>query len=70
MLTFLNLEWSEDITNYQETAKKRNLISTPSYNQVIKPIYKEAVNRWIRYENKLIGIKPLIDPWVKKHKYF
>ena len=70
VLEFLNLDWSEGITNYQKTAKKRNLISTPSYNQVIKPIYKEAINRWQRYENKLQGIKPLIDPWLKKHRYF
>ena len=70
VLEFLNLDWSEGITNYQDTAKKRNLISTPSYNQVIKPIYKEAINRWIRYENKLQDIKPLIDPWVKKYNYF
>ncbi len=70
VLEFLNLDWSDEITNYQNTAKKRNIISTPSYNQVIKPIYKEAINRWIRYENKLQGIKPLIDPWVKKYNYF
>ena len=69
ILEFLNLEWSDSISEYQETAKKRDLISTPSYNQVIKPIYKESVNRWKRYDIKIQDIKPLIDPWVKKYKY-
>ena len=69
ILEFLNLDWSDSISKYQETAKKRDLISTPSYNQVIKPIYKEAVNRWKRYDSKIQDIKPLIDPWLKKYKY-
>ena len=69
VLDFLNLEWSDSINKYQETAIKRVLISTPSYNQVTQPIYKQAVNRWKKYENKLENIKPIIDPWVKKFNY-
>ncbi len=69
VLDFLNIDWSDSIYSYRETAKERDMISTPSYNQVIKPIYKQAINRWKRYEDKMQNIKPIIEPWIKKFNY-
>jgi len=49
LLQFLNLQWDEETLNYRQNAFKRGLINTPSYSQVVKPIYKEARYRWHRY---------------------
>ena len=42
LLNFLGLEWENEIREYQETAIKRGIINTPSYSQVVEPIYKTA----------------------------
>lgn len=49
LLQFLDLPWDEEVLNYRQNALKRGLINTPSYGQVVKPIYKEARYRWHRY---------------------
>ena len=49
ILQFLDLPWDEDVLNYRQNIFKRGLINTPSYGQVVKPIYKEARYRWHRY---------------------
>ena len=46
LLMFLELGWENELEDYQETALKRGIISTPSYSQVIEPIYKTASYRW------------------------
>ena len=53
ILSFLKLEWQNNIRNFQKTASKRTIIKTPSYFQVIKPIYKTSTYRWKNYEQYL-----------------
>ena len=48
LLNFLDLEWSDNINKFYDLAKDRGKISTPSYNQVNKPIYSKSVGRWKR----------------------
>ena len=66
---FLNLDWDESVLNYRKTALERNKISTPSYYQVIQPIYKHADQRWKRYKKYLKKIEPIISELIKKYKY-
>ena len=47
---FLQLEWSNEINNFNKTAKNRGLIATPSYDQVNEPLYNSSINRWKNYE--------------------
>jgi tetratricopeptide (TPR) repeat protein len=49
VLQFLGLPWQEGVLTYRQNVFKRGLINTPSYSQVVKPIYKESRNRWHRY---------------------
>ena len=49
--------------------KKQGKISTPSYNQVNKPIYSKSVGRWKNYERQFQEIYPIIEPWIKNYKY-
>ena len=69
ILHFLNLEWSDEIMQFNETAKKRGLISTPSYEQVNKPIYFDSIKRWKNYENEFSDLILKIKPWIKKYNY-
>ena len=68
ILKFLNLNWNKSLLNYRETAIKREKISTPSYYQVIQPIYKHANQRWKRYKKHLTNIEPNLSELIKKYK--
>ena len=69
LLKFLGLEWEEGVRKFYQTASKRGIISTPSYNQVNKPIYKKSINRWKNYEDKFENIKPKLNKWINEFKY-
>lgn len=69
LLNFLDLEWSDNINKFYEIGQDRGKISTPSYNQVNKPIYSKSVGRWKNYEKKFNEIYPIIEPWIKKYDY-
>ncbi len=69
ILSFLNLEWEESLLRYQETARNRKVIDTPSYSQVVQPIYKEATYRWHKYEKYLAKYYPQLEPWIEKLGY-
>lgn len=69
ILTFLDLKWEERLRNYQRTALSRGQINTPSYSQVVKPIYDTASYRWKNYEQYLEPYKTRLGPWLKEYKY-
>ena len=69
LLNFLQLEWSNEINNFNKTAKNRGLIATPSYDQVNEPLYNSSINRWKNYENKFKNLLTKLDPWIKKYNY-
>jgi len=69
IVSFLELPWSDNVFKFYETAEKRELISTPSYDQVNKPIYTKAIGRWKKYEKQLLKNLPVLEPWIKKFNY-
>ena len=69
ILGFLNLKWEEELSNYQVTAFERGIINTPSYSQVVKPIYNTATYRWKNYEEYLEPYKSQLAPWIKEYEY-
>ena len=69
VLSFLDLPWDDAVFNYSTTAKKREAIATPSYNQVTKPLYSHADGRWKKYEKQISSIYPILNQWIKKFKY-
>jgi Flp pilus assembly protein TadD len=69
LLTFLDLKWEEKLRSYQKTALTRGKINTPSYSQVIKPLYKTASYRWKNYEEYLKPYKSRLAPWIKEYGY-
>jgi tetratricopeptide (TPR) repeat protein len=69
ILEFLDLKWEDELTNYKKTALSRERIRTPSYSQVVKPIYNTASYRWKNYEQYLEPYKSQLAPWMKNYGY-
>jgi tetratricopeptide (TPR) repeat protein len=69
LLKFLDLDWEAQMENYQETALKRGRINTPSYSQVVQPIYKDAKYRWLNYEKHLRQYIKQVEPWINEFDY-
>ena len=69
LLKFLDLDWEAQMENYQDTALKRGRINTPSYSQVVQPIYKDAKYRWLNYEKHLRQYITQVEPWIDEFCY-
>ena len=69
LLSFLKIEWSDEVLNFYKTAERRSLISTPSYDQVNKPIYSDSVEKWKKYEKHMSDIIPILNLWIEEFKY-
>jgi len=69
LLRFLRLAWEDQLENYRDTALKRGNINTPSYSQVIQPLYKDSAYRWKNYQKYLEGFFHKIQPWVNEYGY-
>lgn len=64
MLSFLGLTWEDGISSFQAQAEKR-LIKTPSYQQVIKPIYSSSRGRWENYAAQLAPFMERLRPHIE-----
>jgi tetratricopeptide (TPR) repeat protein len=69
LLDFLGLPWDPAVLDHQRTAKARGTISTPSYSQIIQPIYREASGRWERYRAQMAPVLPILAPWALRLGY-
>lgn len=68
LFSFLELEWQQGVLKYHELAQNRK-ISTPSYSQVVKPIYDDAVHRWKRYRSHLSPAFHRLAPFMESFGY-
>jgi tetratricopeptide (TPR) repeat protein len=69
VLDFLGLPWDPAVLDHRRTAEARGTISTPSYSQVIRPIYREASGRWERYREHMAPVIPILAPWALRLGY-
>ena len=68
LLKFLGLEYEANLEQFHLTALNRPKISTPSYNQVINPLYQSSIGRWKNYK-KISKHKSKLNKWILKYKY-
>ena len=59
ILAFCDLTWEKDCLEFYQAEK---FVSTASYNQVNKPIYKDSMKRWENYSNQLARIEKILQP--------
>ena len=69
LIGFLGLEWDDNLHNYQKTALERGSIHTPSYSQVVQPLYKQASGRWTNYRKQMEPVLPVLQPWIEAFGY-
>jgi hypothetical protein len=62
-------DYPSKLRSYQKTAPARGNINTPSYSEIIKPLYKTAAYRWKHYEEYLGQYKTRLAPWIKEYGY-
>ncbi len=65
---FLGLEYEDKMEKFFITARNRSKISTPSYSQVINPLYTTSIGRWKNYPNAK-KIERELSKWIKKFNY-
>ncbi len=68
ILKYINLQFEESLNNFYKTAQKREKINTPSYDQVIKPLYSNSINRHLNFED-VKKIYPEVEKWIKFYSY-
>lgn len=66
---FLDLDDVSPMRRFNEHAQKKGYIGTPSYAQVIQPIYKRAIGRWQHYREFFEPVLPLLAPTMKHWGY-
>ncbi len=69
VLEFLGLEWQAAMADYKTTALDRKRIGTPSYHQVVQPIYSRAKDRWRLYRAHMIPVLPTLLRWAAIYGY-
>lgn len=58
MIDFCGLEWDERCLNFHES---KRVVTTPSYDQVRRPLYTKSVARWKNYERYLGPLVTALD---------
>jgi tetratricopeptide (TPR) repeat protein len=66
---FLQVPWEDGLRQFSTRALDRGRINTPSYEQVSKPIYRDARYRWERYREHLAPFLPALQPYIDRFGY-
>ena len=69
LLSFLDLDWDDNMRRHAETAKARTVIRTASYEQVTQPLYTRARDRWRRYGKHFEPELPFLELWIERFGY-
>lgn len=59
LCAYLDVPWQQSQADFATGAMRRGKIHTPSYAQVSRPIYREALHRWERY-------REFFSPWLSQ----
>jgi tetratricopeptide (TPR) repeat protein len=69
LLTFLGLEWTDTVLDHATTAAERRFINTPSYSQVVEPLYDRSIGRWERYREQMEPVLPQLQSYATMMGY-
>lgn len=62
LIHFMGKEWEEGILSYRERAKTQKVIQTPSYSQVVEPLYNRAKGRYAHYADMFAPYTEKVAP--------
>ncbi len=69
LIEFLDLPWMPEVLDNRTAALRRGYISTPSYSQVSRPLYRSSRGRWQRYMTYLEPHLPRLLPYIHAFGY-
>ncbi|MBS0462501.1 MAG: sulfotransferase [Proteobacteria bacterium] len=69
LCAFLRVPWMQELRQYAAKARERTKIRTPSYSQIVRPIYGDARGRWHRYREFLEPHLPALQPYINHFGY-
>lgn len=69
LFEFLALDWDEGVAEFHLHAGRKNIINTPSYDQVTKPLYSSASGRWHNYSAQLGPFVGGLTPYIEQLGY-
>jgi hypothetical protein len=68
MIGFLGEPWEPAVAQHHEQGSRR-YVSTPSYDDVARPVYATAVGRWRKYRQQLERVRANLEPFVREFGY-
>jgi tetratricopeptide (TPR) repeat protein len=66
---FLELEDASPMLQFDQHARNKAYIGTPSYAQVIEPVNRKAVGRWQKYRREMEPLLPILEPMLRHWGY-
>lgn len=66
---FIGIEDASPMLNFDQHARDKGYIATPSYAQVIVPVNRKGLNRWVRYREALEPALPILQPMLDHWGY-
>ena len=69
LLEFLGLDWDDAVTRYDEHAKARGTLATPSYQGVTQKIYSTSKERWRHYAKWMEPVLPHFHEAAERYGY-
>lgn len=66
---FLALEDDTPMLSFDQHARGKAYIGTPSYSQVIEPVNRKGLNRWHNYRRHFEPVLPILEPMLKHWDY-
>jgi Flp pilus assembly protein TadD len=67
---FLELDDASSMMKFDQHARDKGYIGTPSYSQVIEPLNTKGLNRWLRYRPHFEQALRILGPMLKHWGYF
>ena len=66
---FLELEDASPMLRFDQHARNKTYIGTPSYSQVIEPVNRKGMGRWHNYQGDIEPILPILEPMLRQWGY-
>jgi tetratricopeptide (TPR) repeat protein len=68
VLDFLGINWDPTVLKYHEHARTKP-VRSPSYAEVVKPLFTSAIGRWRNYQKYLQPFEEKLAPFIKAYRY-
>jgi hypothetical protein len=69
VLQFAGLPWDDRLLDYRGRAATQGEICTPSYDQVVEPIFTRSIGRWRNYADEVSPIWKTLAPFIHAFGY-